>query len=265
MDYPIVNQYKYLGTWLNQKLTVCTQLEHITKKADFIRHRLSPTPYNASLDFRRNLWQVFVLPLYEFISPVYHYEEAQSAREKVQLSLRRSFKDFTGLRKTVKTELINDLMAYNIQHRSRLLCYLSEQKWRYRERGEYYNPKYDRNLERPKPQPNIAKNQPKLMIKYINMQTALCPICSHSAKAAAFKTRCSPYHLEKVHNIRIDPISNIARKVMQLTKTQQHNRKMKNRVTRRQILKYAESLIEPNINCLKAFLNPKGTPRTINL
>ena len=80
------------------------------------------------------------------------------------------------------------------------------------------------------------------------MQAVLCPICNYPDKATA---RYSPNHLEKVHNVRIDPISSVARKVMQLIKAQKLNRKMKNRVTRNQILKYVESLIQPNINSLR--------------
>ena len=64
--YPIAGKYKYLGTWFYQKLTFDDQIEHINKKTYFIRSRLSPSLYNASLDFRKNLWQIFVLPMYEF-------------------------------------------------------------------------------------------------------------------------------------------------------------------------------------------------------
>ena len=258
MGYPIVNQYKYLGTWLDQKLTMDTQLQHINKKAYFIRHRLSPTLYNSSLDFRRNLWQVFVLPLFEFILPPYSYEEAESAKKKVELSLRKTFKCFTGLKKMVRTDLTNDLMAYNIQDRSSLLTYLCEQKWQYRLRGLYYAPDQDPNLERPKRMPNVCKNQPKAMIKYINMQTALCPACSRAKNnktPVTAKARCSPDHLRQLHNIKIDSISSIMKEVKRLTETQKHNKKNKNKLTRKQILQMAESLIEPHISRLKAFLS----------
>ena len=33
MEYPIVSQYKYLGTWLNQKLTLDTHLEAVMRCA----------------------------------------------------------------------------------------------------------------------------------------------------------------------------------------------------------------------------------------
>ena len=40
--FPVVNQYKYLGSWLNQKLTLDAQISHMKKKFNFIRSRLSP-------------------------------------------------------------------------------------------------------------------------------------------------------------------------------------------------------------------------------
>src|SRR5688572_20539823 len=118
MGYPIVNQYKYLGTWLNEKLTLNTQIKHIRKKTNFIRSRLSPALYNASLDFRRNMWQIFVLPSYEFIIPLFYYETSKTNQQKLLTMLRSSFKSFTGIQKTASTNLINDLMAYDIEKRS---------------------------------------------------------------------------------------------------------------------------------------------------
>ena len=265
MGYPIVNQYKYLGTWLNQKLTVDTQLHHIAKKTDFIRHRLSPTLYNASLDFRRNLWQVFILPLYEFILPLYHFEQAKTAKARVERVLRKSFKNFTGLRKTVNTVLLNQLMAYQIQERSSSLAFISEEKWRSREKGEMFKLGKCKGLEHhvPEPLPNICKNQPKLMIKYINMQTALCPVCLNQPQAngatGTIRARCSPEHLQKCHNIHIESVSSITQEVMKLTKAEEKKRWDPLKMVRNEILSYAEDLIEPNINKIKAFLNQKKT------
>ena len=82
MGYPIVNKYKYLGTWLDQKLTLDTQLQHIQKRTYAIRSRLTPTLYGASLDFRKNLWQIFVAPLYEFLLPLFYYEQSKTKREQ---------------------------------------------------------------------------------------------------------------------------------------------------------------------------------------
>ena len=104
MEYPIVNQYKYLGTWFNQKLTLDTQIQHILEKTYFIRSKLSPTLYTASLDFRKNLWQIFVIPMYEFMLPLYYHEESSTKKELVQRMLRKSFKSYTSIKK--RSELI---------------------------------------------------------------------------------------------------------------------------------------------------------------
>ena len=245
----------YLGTWLNQKLTVDTQLQQIAKKVDFIRLRLSPTLYNTSLDFRRNLWQIFILPLYEFILPIYHYEEAETNRAKVEVSLRKYFKSFTGLKKTVNNALLNDLMAYNLQKRSAHLAYISERKWHHRLSGESYCYWEDPDFEETEPMPNICKNQPKAMIKYINMQTALCSVCKSLNQPNA---RCSLEHLQTCHNIQIQSISSITKKVMQLTKTQERKKKGQPKMTRRQIVEYADGLIQPSLEKLRGSLTQKA-------
>ena len=51
------------------------QIEFIEKKVNFMKYKLGPCPYNATLDLRKNLWQVFVVPLFEFTLPTYFYEE----------------------------------------------------------------------------------------------------------------------------------------------------------------------------------------------
>jgi len=52
--YPVVNQYKYLCCWLNQKLTSDTHISFMLRKISFIRSHLSPALYNTSLEFRKN-------------------------------------------------------------------------------------------------------------------------------------------------------------------------------------------------------------------
>lgn len=128
MKYPIVSEYKYLGTWFNQKLTLDTQIHHILKRTYFIRSRLSPTFYTASLDFRKNLWQIFVLPMHEYMLPLYYHEESLTKKELVLRMLRKSFKSYTSLNKTVNTDLIHDLMGYNIAERSQFIQHISEKK-----------------------------------------------------------------------------------------------------------------------------------------
>ena len=51
---PIVSVYKYLGIYMEPKLTMSTQLENIKKKANFVFVKLYPYLVNASADGRRD-------------------------------------------------------------------------------------------------------------------------------------------------------------------------------------------------------------------
>jgi hypothetical protein len=251
--YPIVSQYKYLGTWLNQKLTIDTQIEHIIRKTNFIRSRLTPSLYNATLDFRKNLWQIFILPLYEFALPLYYYEEAVTKKRRMNLLLRKSFKSYTGLKKNVETLLIEDLMTYDLESRSQYIQYVSTQKWSQCLRGEMYYQRYDSNnmakLKRPI---NLCKNQPKAMIKYINMQTIPCPRC----KTKGIIVRCSDQHLRSRHDIVIRSVRTIMEKIVKLHKAEEAKKqKEKKKLTRKQMVGFAERMIQSDLAKLKHFLN----------
>lgn len=182
---------------------------------------------------------------------IYYYENATGNKKRIELALRRSFKSFTGLKKTTTITLTNDLMAYNIEKRSNYLQYTANQKWLFREKGQLYLQNEDaKEIARPTWPENICKNQPKLMIKYLNMQTSLCPRC----KLVGHIARCSQTHLQSTHQIHIDSPYILASKVLHLTKTQLHkNNEIK--LTRKALLNYAEKLIQPNMLKLKTFLN----------
>jgi len=204
--FPIVDHYKYLGVWLNQKLTLDTHISHMNKKISFIRSHLSPALYNTSLDFRKSLWQLFIVPSFEFGIPIFYYEQAKGRREIFEKMLRNSFKSFTGLKKTVKTSIVNLLMNFDLKERSQKLCYDSEEKWRLRCRGEFY--KQVNNIPSPLSSQrnlNLCKNAPKSFIKFVNLQVNLCPYCAQQQ----VKSRCDQTHLQRAHNIGIDSITSI--------------------------------------------------------
>lgn len=149
-------------------------------------------------------------------------------------------------------------MGYSIQERSQLLAYLSEQKWLHREKGAYYNPREDKNFTPPDRKPNICKNQPKQMIKYINIQNALCPMCtkkdSINDKTTLIVSKCSPKHLEQAHSIHIEPIENIIEEVMDMNESNKYDVDPKHRMTRKQIMDYAKKRIKVSLTKLKNFL-----------
>ena len=68
--FPVCAEYKYLGLKLNNKLYMDSQLKYIQLKSEDIFRRLSPLLYKADLDTKKNLWQIFVQPLCEFVLPL---------------------------------------------------------------------------------------------------------------------------------------------------------------------------------------------------
>jgi hypothetical protein len=154
----------------------------------------------------------------------------------------------------VKSELVEDLMGYNIEERSEEIFRISQNKWICRKEGRWYKHVCAKNGS--KKTSNLCKNQPKAMIKYINMQTSICPRCQDMN----ITTRCSTEHLELYHGEKIDSVSEIIEKVTDVVKEQKIKKKKKHEnifLTRKNVIEYAESLIQPNIEKLKRFLNMK--------
>ena len=219
-----------------------------------MRRKLAPSLYNATLDLRKNLWQMFILPLYEFLLPIYSSEGSTTKKQKVERLLRNSFKSYTGLKKRVDTRLINELMGYNMETRSEQILYISEQKWTWRLQGKLYDPEEDTNRGKASLNkvPNLCKNEPKAMIKYINIQTCLCPKC----KAKNLLFRCTKDHLKEVHNVEVDSVSMITNEVVKLTEAEgKKNPKKEKKLKRRELVEFAEKLIQTNLEKFKNFLN----------
>ena len=254
-EYPILDKYKYLGTWLSNKIELDPQLQFINNKVNFMKSKLNPCLYNASLEFRKNLWQVFVVPLFEFILPIYSSEEARTKKEDAEKILRRSFKSFTGLGKNVETDLINELMGYNLNERSKHVKYVSEKKWEARKMGKKYSPQCDPDKQfaiMPN-KPNKCKYFSKEMIKYINLQTVQCPKC----KQAEYQPRCSSKHLDTIHHVKIDSVNTILDRLNQTSKKEvvnKKNRKVKKCKNRIEMVQNFKDILDPNYRKLKQFL-----------
>lgn len=92
------------------------------------------------------------------------------------------------------------------------------------------------------------------MIKYINMQTSLCPRC----KSKGVIARCSKQHLEKAHEYKIEDPYEVIKRVTDLMsdhRSKKQNQRNYVQITRKDRLEYAENIIQPNLDKLKLFLN----------
>jgi len=258
MGFPIVREYKYLGTWLNQKLDFATHAKFLLKKCNSIRASLSPTLYNASLDLWKNLWQTFIVPLYEFILPLYFHEKASSNKLRIDRMLRNSFRCYTGLKKGVSAKLIQDLMGYDLQKRSAVLYDVAVDKWQQRFKSTQIvnlqsHTKTD-GVSRSTKEINLCKYQPKEMVKCINMQSSLCPKC----QASNITHQRTINHLKTQHNIQIQSIQEMVEGRERMLKPRVRNEKEKTdkkvKVSRKEKVAAATKILEPNLLKLKSFL-----------
>jgi hypothetical protein len=166
--------------------------------------------------------------------------------------LRASFKSYTCLKKTVDNQLINDLMGYSLNERSNILHFISEQKWAQRQKGQTYNPLKNRGISLSPIESvgNRCKNQPKSMVKYINMQISLYPKC----KEQDINARCTKGHLEKWHNVLIDSVYTIMEDGQNFSKSKEIDERGKIvRRKRAEIMEHMERVIQLNITKLKRF------------
>lgn len=111
------------------------QLKYIKRKSESIYQRLSPFLYNANLDIRKSLWQVFIQPLFEFILPLYRCEPALNNKSKADSVIRGSFKLFTGLKSNTANTVVDVLSGYDFKRRAELVYKISMLKWTFRKSG----------------------------------------------------------------------------------------------------------------------------------
>jgi hypothetical protein len=96
---PICLQYKYLGTYLDFKLSMEIQIKHIKRKCRWIFIRLYPYLAQASAERRRDIWQIMIAPLLESLPALINEEYSVSAIEKVFRLWRGTFKQIMMLPK----------------------------------------------------------------------------------------------------------------------------------------------------------------------
>jgi len=192
-EFPVVDKYKYLGLWIDGKLTLDPQLKHIDEKVKFLSFKLFPLLKCVSLDYRMNLWKVFVRPMFEMLSCLY-VVEAESNRNRVVTLLRKTFKRFTLLSKNVDNETVDKLMDFNFELRAKESQRIAHAKWEARKAHSVYG------LLEEKGKIKMAKTKkskvfyPKEVQEFLNLKTALCPGCCEP---------CSSKHMWEVHRVYI--------------------------------------------------------------
>jgi len=178
-EIPVVNSYKYLGLRINQKLTMDDQIAYINDKSEDLQRRLSPFLYNSDLDTKKNLWQVFIQPICEFLLPLYKYESTENRKQDAERVIRKSFKSFLGLHRNTPNIITEKLMGYDYKKRSEFIHQVSLAKWEARKDKAMFDitkhPEIQSLYRKPE---NLCRRLPLEVVKYINLTRSICKKCS---------------------------------------------------------------------------------------
>jgi len=233
--FPICKEYKYLGLRLTNKLSMGSQLSYIKTKSIDIQRRLSPFLHKADLDTKKNLWQVFIQPLIEFILPLYKFETAKTNILKANSTIRSSFKLFMGLCRSTSNEIVDILSGYNFEQRANILYEISKIKWISRKNGRVLNyNELPSNIKKflNKHKKNVCRSMPHEIVEYLNITKSSCVVCN---------TPNSFQHLNLGHNCTVPNFSELLR-ISQNIQELQKPRKEKLETIRHLVKFYLEKI-----------------------
>jgi len=243
--YEVMEEYRYLGCVLNRRLSLKPQQKLIEKKIGYIRSKLLPVLYSGSLDLRRNLWQCFAQPLFEFTLPLLSFDGSKSNVQKLQTLVRNSFRAFTLLSRTTKVEDVDFLMAYDINQREKLVKYISTQKWLFRLQGKTYQSANDTVARDLYPKLEVVtKHLPKETTLYSNLLCAMCPRCSGQ--------RMSVAHLNNTHDLKVISLKEMVLGLKIIFKS------LLLKASRKEKVDFASKFVEERINIIRSFMTAQS-------
>ena len=240
------SKYKYLGTWISNKLTLDSQMEFIKMKTDILASKLFPLLHDVSLSLRINLWEIFIKPLFDQIVHLFRADPAKTNRLKAMRLFKYTFKRFTLLSKNTPDKLIEFLSGFTLEGRAERIFQRDQYRWETRT-GEG-----SKGLSLSISQPDKCKALlPKEFQIFINISSSPCKL--HGS------TILTPEHLQNYHGISIPNYYLILKQIekMAVYKVTFRGGKIKKTINRFASLKVASEYLKIWIALLKrvSYLN----------
>ncbi len=141
LGFPICNKYKYLGTYLSNKLTCEAQLAHIRKKSGHLFIRLFPYLKIASAECRRDMWQTMVKPLFQATMALLTYEPSVCHQKSLETMWKCSFKQFMMISKRTRSSLVKEMIQDDIKDTAGNMIRECMRQWEQRKQYECVAPK----------------------------------------------------------------------------------------------------------------------------
>ncbi len=197
---PICEQYKYLGTLLNTKLTCGPQIGHVKRKSAHLYSKLYPCLFHASAEGRRDMWQTMVAPLFNAALTLLYFEPSKSHRDNLERLQRCTFKQFLMVSKRTNTVLTEDMLRKDLLKLSQATVETSFKKWSQR-KGYHRVTATQPNLSKK----NGTRGVPNTWCKLVNTQVRPCPKCKTKGVVT------SRWHLKYAHGEELPHINLIWR------------------------------------------------------
>ena len=103
-NFPVKEEYKYLGIWLNETINPMYHFEKMKNKILFIENKLRIIPKKSITPmFVINLWTLFIRPLFDYALVHFMVYDTNSLSEILQLQ-RQSFKRTLGIEVPLKSK-----------------------------------------------------------------------------------------------------------------------------------------------------------------
>ena len=245
-NIPIVEEYKYLGLILDNKLT---GIKHIQKlfgwtddngkkhkgKIEFIKNNLGPLIRNISLDYRANLWQILIRPLFLPLAMLCN-TLCNSLVDEIERKLKKSLKWFLGLMKNTPDYVLFSLVKVDLRKWAESEIETARAKWDSRQKG--------------KETPEITKYKiecgfkwlPKEVAHFINLQNLICRECKQILSSRHYKS----------HDIDVPTVQDLISELTELIASGDQEGKI---IKREEALRKGAILVQAHITKMKNFIN----------
>jgi len=198
---PICDKYKYLGTWLDPKLTCGPQIGHIKKKTAHIFVKLYPYLSSASADARRDMWQTMIAPLFNAALVLLEFEHSETQRLNLERVRRLTFKQFMMISKRTNTTLVDEMIRKNLRVVAQATVTTCNEQWEQRKAYQGITSSLPCLARK-----NGLRGVPNNWCELVNTMVKPCPKC----KTKGIVT--SRWHLLTEHRVRLPHINYIWKK-----------------------------------------------------
>lgn len=236
LGVPLCTKYKYLGTWLDNKLTCGPQINYIKKKAAHLFTKLFPYLSHASADGRRDMWQTMVAPLFNAALVLLEFEPSECHRANLERLKRVTFKRFLMISKRTNTILVDDMIRKNLAEHASEVVKTSRLQWEQRKiRTEVTALLPDMR------ETNGLRGVPGNFCELVSVQTRVCHRCGDKNKIS------NAWHMKYIHGADVQHVNRIWRnEILPITedKTIKRERvaKITDTIIKRHLMSYQKNL-----------------------